>query len=287
MGCFVRTLAQRVWRVNARRGLFATLFLLAVIRGGPAGASGAAQADQLALSGEMPAAAACEAIAGESYGTLSIVGPPTDRPAEVHADLNLALRGYEVTNAPLFLVEYGPTDDPLAPQLRDLFWSRRLPIFSRAYRVYHWNWNTNSRGPLITDWDVTMAGMPAVPGETLHVPGSGYDIGGGQEVMVLYAAENRITLKYTREDNVVVGYTLHLEGICVEPNLLALYRAMDNAGRGQLPALRARQAFGRAASGEVGVVIRDSGAFMDPRSRNDWWIGVPDPARVFLPHILD
>ena len=287
MGCFMRTLAQRAWRVNARRGLFATLLLVAVICGGPAGASGAGQADQPTLYGEAPAAAACDPIAGESYGTLSIEGPSADRPAEVHADLNLALRGYEVTSAPLILVEHGPTDDPLAPQLRDLFWSRRLPIFSRAHRVYDWNWDTNSRGPLITDWDVTLAGMPALPGETLHVPGSGYDIGGGYEVMVLYAAENRITLKYTREDNVVVGYTLHLEGICVEPNLLALYRTMNNAGRGQLPALRARQAFGRAASGEVSVVIRDSGAFMDPRSRNDWWIGVPDPARVFLPYIVD
>jgi hypothetical protein len=122
-----------------------------------------------------------------------------------------------------------------------------------------------------------------VPGETLHVPGSGYTIGSGYEVLVLYAAEDRITLKYTREDNVVVGYTLHLEGICVEPSLLALYRARNVAGREQLPALRARQAFGRAVGGEVGVVIRDSGAFMDPRSRNDWWIGVPDPVRVFLP----
>jgi hypothetical protein len=267
--------------------LFATLLLLAVICGGTAGASGAAQIDQPTLFGEAPAAAVCEPITGESYGTLSIVGPPTDRPAEVHADLNLALRGYEVTSASLFLLEYGPTDDPLAPQLRDLFWRRRPPSFSQAYRVHDWNWDTNSRGPLITDWDVTMVAMPAHPGETLHVPGSGYDIGGGYEVMVLYAAENRITLKYTREDNVVVGYTLHLEGICVEPNLLALYRTMNNAGRGQLPALRARQAFGRATSGEVSVVIRDSGAFMDPRSRNDWWIGVPDPARVFLPHIVD
>jgi hypothetical protein len=132
-----------------------------------------------------------------------------------------------------------------------------------------------------------MVDMPALSGETLHVPDSGYGIGSGYEVLVLYASESRITLKYTRDDNVLYGYTLHLEGICVEPNLLALYRARDAAGRDSLPALRPRQAFGRAASGEVGVVIRDTGAFMDPRSRNDWWIGVPDPRWVFLPLIAD
>jgi hypothetical protein len=267
-----------------RRALVASL-LAAVVCALPGSgpASAAALDGQPGSSGEAPAAVACDPIAGESYGSLTIEGDPTDRPAEEHADLNLALRGYEGTRAPLFLVEWGPNDDPAAPQLRDLFWNRRLPSFSRAYQVYEWDWPNNCRGSLITDWGVTMAAMPAVPGETLHVPGSGYTIGSGYEVLVLYAAEDRITLKYTREDNVVVGYTLHLEGICVEPSLLALYRARNVAGREQLPALRARQAFGRAVGGEVGVVIRDSGAFMDPRSRNDWWIGVPDPVRVFLP----
>jgi hypothetical protein len=279
----VRTLAQRGWRVNAWRGLFAVLLALMVWGGALQESDAAIRLQQVPVRGE---ALGCEPIVGESYGTLTILGEPTDRPAEEHADLNLALRGYEVTTAPLFLVEYGPTDDPLAPQLRDLFANRRLPSFSRAYRVYGWDWDTNSRGPLITDWDVTMAGMSALPGETLHVPGSGYEIGSGYEVLVLYAAENRITLKYTREDNVVLGYTLHLEGICVEPNLLALYRAMNAAGRAKLPALRARQAFGRAVGGDVGAVIRDTGRFMDPRSRNDWWIGVPDPARVFLPYVV-
>ena len=43
------------------------------------------------------------------------------------------------------------------------------------------------------------------------------------EVLVLYAAEDRITLKYTRNDNVISGYTLHLEQVCVDPVLLALY----------------------------------------------------------------
>jgi len=69
----------------------------------------------------------------------------------------------------------------------------------------------------------------------IHVPASGYDIGGGYEVLVLYASTQRITLKYTLEDNVVEGYTLHIEHICVDPTLLALYERWNDAGRSQLP----------------------------------------------------
>jgi hypothetical protein len=111
------------------------------------------------------------------------------------------------------------------------------------------------------------------PGETIHVPDSGYSIGGGYEVLVLYATSDRITLKYTPDDHVIGGYTLHMENICVEPRLLALYQSWNDAGRDYLPALRAGQAFGRARGDEIGVVIRDRGAFMDPRSRKDWWQG--------------
>jgi hypothetical protein len=253
--------------------LFAAFLLLAVIQPGPAAASRSANAYLPIIFSSPAVPVTCAPIVGESYGTLDVNGKPTDRPAEEHADLNLVLRSYEVTGAPLGFVEYGPTDDGRAPQLRGLYANATFRGFSQAYRVYDWNWSTNSRGALIDDWPVTLAGLPAVPGETLHVPGSGYDIG-GYEVLVLYATEYRITLKYTREDNVVYGYTLHVEGVCVEPKLLALYREWNANGRGELPALRAHQAFGRAIGNEVGVAIRDTGAFMDPRSHNDWWIGV-------------
>ncbi len=217
----------------------------------------------------------CQPIPGEEYGTLDVTGPPTDRPAEQHADLNLALRGYEVTNAFLGLVDYTGTGDPRAPQLRGLFANGRTPAFTAVYRVYDWNWGCNCRGPLLTVWDVTLAGMAVDPRETIHVPSSGYEIGGGYEVLVLYASEERITLKYTPNDNVVEGYTLHVENVCVEPSLLALYRTWnaDPQGRVELPALKAGQAFGRARYGEIGVAIRDAGTFLDPRSRKDWWQG--------------
>jgi hypothetical protein len=219
------------------------------------------------------AAAGCQPIPGEDYGTLDVAGPPTDRPAEEHADLNLALRGYELTDAYLGLVNYGGAGDSKAPQLRSLFTDSRVPAFTTVYQVYDWDWGCNCRGPLLTRWEVTLAGMGVAPGETIYVPSSGYEIGGGYEVLVLYASQERITLKYTPHDNVVLGYTLHVEGVCVEPSLLALYEAWNAAGRAELPALQAGQAFGRARGGEIGVAIRDTGTFMDPRSQKDWWQG--------------
>jgi hypothetical protein len=214
----------------------------------------------------------CTPIPGESYGVLEVPPPSTDRPAEVHADLNLRLRGYELTGAFKGLVDYSGGTDPNAPQLPGLFADDRTPAFSGVYQVHHWDWPTNSQGPVITNPAVTLAGFAVAPGETVHVPSSGYDIG-GYEVLVLYASAERITLKYTREDNVVLGYTLHVENVCVEPTLLALYQAWNEQGRGSLPALRAGQPFGRARGSEIGVAIRDTGAFMDPRSRKDWWQG--------------
>jgi hypothetical protein len=171
--------------------------------------------------------------------------PPTDRPAEEHADLNLALRGYELTNAFKGLVDYTGGGEPKAPQLPGLFADDRTGIFSNVYQVYDWDWGCNCRGELLTNWPVTLAGLEVTAGETIQVPDSGYAIGSGYEVLVLYASTERITLKYTRDDNVISGYTLHVENVCVDPNLLALY----------------------------GVAIRDNGTFMDPRSRNDWWRG--------------
>jgi hypothetical protein len=215
----------------------------------------------------------CQPIPGESYGTLAVSPPPTDRPAEEHADLNLALRGYELTGAYKGLVDYSGAGDPGAPQLIGLFADKRVPSFNAVFQVYHWDWNCNCRGALITNPEVTLAGLDVAPDETIHVPDSGYALGSGYEVLVLYASTRRITLKYTPDDNVVSGYTLHVENVCVEPSLLALYQTWNNAGRGRLPALRPGQAFGRALDNPIGIAIRDNGAFMDPRSRKDWWQG--------------
>jgi hypothetical protein len=216
----------------------------------------------------------CEPIPSEVYGVLWVLPPSTSIPAEEHPDLNLSWRGYKPTQAYLGLVDYGGSSDPnLPPQLPGLFADNRTGSFVSVHQVYDWDWQRDRRGQLLTNPVVTLAGLSATSGETIHVPPSGYAIGSGYEVLVLYANPQRITLKYTREDNVVRGYTLHLEGICVEPRLVALYDAWNSSGREYLPALRAGQALGRAQGGEIRVAIRDSGTFLDPRSRKDWWRG--------------
>ena len=216
-------------------------------------------------------AGACAPIPDQKYGTLSIASAPTDRPAASHADLNLALRGYTPANAPKALVDLSGSADPGAPNLLGLFGDKRTPAVSGTYQVYGWDWGANARGAKIDTPPVTLLGVQTKAGEVINTPPAGGDLGEGYVALVLYASSDRITLKYTREDNVVDGYTLHLENVCVEPKLLALYQEMNKAQRGALPALRPGQPLGRAAGAEIDVAVRDKGTFMDPRSRKDWW----------------
>lgn len=215
----------------------------------------------------------CTATPWETYGSLIPDSPPTDRPASQHGDINLALRGYEPIGGHVGLVDYSGDTDERAPQLPGLFADRRTPAFVRNLRARDWNWGCNCRGAPLTSPVVTTLGLGTTPGESIHLPITGQDMGFGYEALVLYADHNRITIKYTREDNVVAGYTLHIEGICVEPALLSLYDTLNDAGRPQLPALRPGQGFARAHGSEILIAIRDSGRFMDPRSRKDWWRG--------------
>ena len=235
----------------------------------------------------------CMPIPDETYYSIPVEGPyPDDAPAELHPDLNLDLRGYrENLTAYRGLVDYSGGYDSLAPRLQTLFLDERWPGIARVYQVYHWDggWPGVYGVYPITDPDVTLAGLVSTPGEKVRVPFRGAEIfhdtvtGRHYVAMVLYAAPDRITLKYTRDDHVITGYTIHIERICVEPRLLALYNETNAAGRGYLPGLQYGQAIGRAIDGEVGVAIRDNGAFMDPRSRKDWWQGLCVPGALEVP----
>lgn len=279
---------QRARQVTTRCVLVLALLELVTVYDGPARVAAQRMADQVALSGVAVVEAApprvylpmvssglvYQPVPDVAYTTLPPVGPPTDRPAEAHPDLNLAIRDYALTDAARSLVDYGsPGPGLTAPQLSELFGAPRMPVFSSVYRVHDWDWVWMQRGDLLSRPPVTALGMETGVGEVLYVPDSGYEIGSGCEVLVLYASLDRITLKYTREDNVIKGYTLHVEQILVEPGLVILYQECNRTGRSSLPALRPGQAFGRARGTEVIAAIRDSGAFMDPRSRGDWWLG--------------
>jgi hypothetical protein len=233
---------------------------------------------------------------GRQYGSITAYQYDLDdpvRPAELHADKNIELRSYQVISGGSVkktLVNYGSDDPVQPPQLATLFQPSRVPTLANVYRVYNWNWapspDPGTRGDLLTSPQVTALGVATVPGEILRTPSSDYDIGGGMEVMVLFADWNTIALRYTREDSSgSAGYTLHIDGICTDPDLLALYfyrdrpdgpryRFVSPGGRPYgypLPGLPAGQPLGTALGGEVVLAIVDSGRFMDPRSCNEWW----------------
>jgi len=209
--------------------------------------------------------------------TIPVAGAPVDRPAEVNGDLNLALRGFSATSAARTLIDIGgPTDDD-PPQLAALFSPARAPVISAVYRVNEWNWGCGAngcRGAAIEHPPVTMIALSTRIGESLYLPTRNAEIhSSGYKALVLYADERRITLKYTREDSPVWGYMIHLEEIGVDPSILQRYREMNAAGRGHLPALRNGDLVGYAIAPTVKVAVRDTGMFMDPRTRKDWWKG--------------
>jgi hypothetical protein len=210
------------------------------------------------------------------------------RPAYLHADKNLALRSYSPTDPPLReLVNYGSDDPTQPPQFATLFQPHQVPPLVNFYRVYHWNWapspKPGTRADPITDYPATALGLQTTPGEVLHVPESGYNIGGSptMEVLILFADEDSITLRYTREDSSApAGYTVHIDNICTDPNLLMLYNTLDDPSGPRyqypnfsynLPNLPAGKPFGTARGDEVVVAIADTGAFQDPRSCSEWW----------------
>ncbi len=227
------------------------------------------------------ARARCPLTSENSYSALPVQGGPRQSaytPAD-DPDLNLAVRGYVTLPGLRQLVNiHGPTDDD-APQLAALFRPPRVPTFSALHRVHDWDWQCSDapaelgcRGELLAAPEYTAVSMVTVGGETLYPPARRPNImPGGYIALVLYAEEEQITFTYTREDSPAHGYLIHLDNFCVDPNLLALYRSLDEAGRDSLPALTDDDPLGTALTAPVVVAVRDSGSFMDPRSAKDWW----------------
>ena len=156
-----------------------------------------------------------------------------------------------------------------------MFGDGRTPAFVSAHAVRDWNWSCGGRGCAtepMAQREVTLLGLGVQPGEPLSIPSRGARIYPEDfKVLVLFADTERITLNYTRDDSVANGYAVHIEHICVDPNLLVLYRQANASGRGSLPAVRNGEIIGTALKEEIGVAVRDRGVFFDPRSRKDWW----------------
>jgi len=220
----------------------------------------------------------CATVSNAVYEVIPIDGGGIDHPDYAHADLNLNLRGFVAVQAPTDLVYYNGQTDSDAPQLAGLLPHRGVQI-STVYQVRDWQWGCGSHGCMgeaITQWPVSLIGVATSPGESIYLPRRRADIYQGRlKALVLYADDHQITVGYTRQDSIVGGYAIHVQGICVDANLLALYRAQNNVEgwrqSGLLPALGDNQSFGQALGHEIQVAVRDNGMFMDPRSQKDWW----------------
>jgi hypothetical protein len=232
----------------------------------------------------------CATTSANQYASGPVSQYDTDnpvRPADEHADKNIELRGYIVNDDPTLvreLIDYGSGDPTQPPQFATLFSPYQVPPFADFHQVHQWNWapspQPGTRGTLITDYPTTAVSFTLSPGTNLHTPVSGYDIGAGMEVIVLFADADTITLHYTREDSAAVGYTIHIDQICTDPTLLNLYNSLDDpdgprydypSSGYSLPTLPAGKAFGTTSMQNMVVAIVDTGAFLDPRSCNEWW----------------
>lgn len=216
--------------------------------------------------------------------------PPNDYRdcPELRPDLNIDLLNPVLISGYLGLNDFwGGETDSKAPQFSTLVAGNPTPVVTSLYQLHYWDWANNQPGVLVprppnlgSQYDfATLVGFSTQPGQAILVPNSGYDIGQGNEVMVLFATENSLTLKYTGDDNVFVGYTLYLNNIRVDPQLLAYYNQLNAAGRNELPVLMAGMKIGEAFSSEILVAIRDTGSFMDPRWIYAWWQNL-DPATI-------
>lgn len=254
-----------------------------------------------------PTAPECPTTSSNSYDSIDVNQWDLDnpvRPTWNHADKNLALRSYDLYGGSMLreLVDYGCDDcsngHSLSPQLATIFSPNKVPHLTGFYRVHDWNWPNppssllpGTRGSLLTQFQATALGLQSVKGEVLHVPRDGRSIAEGKEAIVLFADSDTVALHYTREDSIGwgdrPGYTVHLDKICTDPNLLALYNARDDPNGPryvypnpsyQLPVLGVGQPVGVARGSEVVVAVVDSGKFMDPRSCHEWWDIRPDYA---------
>lgn len=211
--------------------------------------------------------------------------PPDDYSScqDQNPDTNLDNRGYEPIQGDKNLIPFNHPIDNNAPQLSGLIEGNPTPDIGNLYQVYDWDWSNNEKGGLVQKPDdapndfATLVGLNTQGGQAILVPPSGYEIGGGYEVVVLYATPDSITLQYTLEDSVATGYTIHLDNFQVDPGLLTYYYQLDSAGRDELPALLAGEQIGQAIGGEIRIAIRDTGSFLDPRWQGDWWQKL-DPA---------
>jgi hypothetical protein len=174
----------------------------------------------------------------------------------------LKLREPQLFETEMNLVDVSGTTDSHAPSLTEIF----EPDFVEAYTIHSWNWESNRKGELLKG--VHLVALKTTPGQPVYIPRKAQDIYQGKYyAVVLYATQDSLTFVYAREGSVANAYAVHYQGLQTDPNLLALYRQSQG---NELPGLTLDTPVGTTTDKLV-VAIRDRGAFMDVRSKKDWW----------------
>lgn len=237
----------------------------------------------------------CPDISTNSYITIAIQPDNTgslyyknNRLTDENVDFRLSLLGYTDTNALKDLVDYGGDVDPFAPRIYGVFKPKRTINILQTYKRFDWNWNEDgpppygTRGGVNNDWAASVIDLGTATDEQIYIPerpGGLFQTGiweGDYKALVLYAAESELLVTYTRNDRVDHGYALYLSNLCVDVNLVKAYRDQLSKGKrstGWLPALRNTDVLGTARGSALTIAVRDSGSFLDPRARKDWWQG--------------
>ncbi len=240
-------------------------------------------ADHLLYLPMLQQPAKCPQVSINVYDLTQINGGyyKGNRLTDENADFRLSILGYAPAAEAPQLVNYGQAPDANAAKLSGVL--KRVPAFTVAYRVRNWNWNESAPppygtpGPINSDTQIPpiVLDVATAAGEAIYPASRNPSIdGAGHKAMVLYAAENELTLAYANTDSVVDGYLVHLTRLCVDPNLVLLYRAQLVNGKratGKLPAVRNGQVIGTALGSSITLAIRDRGRYMDARSQRDWW----------------
>jgi len=198
----------------------------------------------------------CPSYSNEVYDSVSVLVKNNE---SLSSRRDLTLPSLIPISPTLLLIEGVIVDpDPKVPRFSTVFSPKRIPQFLAAYKA-----EGEIRGPQSTD--VEILELTTNPGESLRFPVTGYNIGSGNGAMVLNASDDKITFKIGREDNVVSGYTLYFEGVCLDKNLETLYQRLNSEGRNNLPAIRIGQIFGWAKTDRLKIALRDTGTFLDLR----------------------
>lgn len=236
----------------------------------------------------------CPTSSKATFDTIAFSGSPYKENllTDQNADFRLSILGYASVNQPLRFVSYNGDGGAQGPLLGDMFMPHRSATFVHAYQVYTWNWDKSqpppygSRGPLASNWPVTVLDLATTRGEPISVPARGPTIDGYHVAMVLYAGPNELTVVYMNVDQVVilsgntyVGYVVIMLNFCVDPNLVATYREQLTPDGKRLtmalPAVKNDQPVGVAMGVTMTVAVRDAGMYMDPRDKADWWYDMP------------